>query len=75
MRQDSNLAKDTAEKQAINRGFRHEVALGIGEAHGQLPWRELRLVEGQDDDPRGDVIGDNFWPVTSVSAVQLNVRS
>ena len=36
-------------EQAINRGFRHEVALGIGEAHGQLPWRELRLVEGQGD--------------------------
>jgi hypothetical protein len=33
-------------EQAINRGFRHEVALGIGEAHGQLPWRELQLVEG-----------------------------
>jgi len=49
-------------EQAINRGFRHEVALGIGEAHGQLPWRELRLVEGQSDDPRADVIGDPVPP-------------
>ena len=47
-------------EQAINRGFRHEVALGIGEAHGQFPWRELRLVEGQDDDLRGTSSGIRF---------------
>jgi hypothetical protein len=35
-----------------------EVALGIGKAHGQFTGRELRLVEGQCDDPRADVIGD-----------------
>jgi hypothetical protein len=24
--------------------------------HGQLPWREFRLVEGQGDDPRTDIL-------------------
>ena len=40
------------------KGFRHEVALSIGKAHGQFTRRELRLVEGQCDDPGADVIGD-----------------
>ena len=37
---------------------RHWDGIAAYEAHGQLPWRELRLVEGQGDDPRADVIGD-----------------
>ena len=45
-------------EQAINRGFRHEVAFDIGKAHGQFAGRELRLVERQCDDPCADVIGD-----------------
>ena len=45
-------------EQAIDRSFRHEVALGIGKSHSQFPRRELRLVKRQCDDPRPDVIGD-----------------
>ena len=37
-------------QQAVNRGFRHEVALPIGEAHGQFPGAQLRLFQRQLDD-------------------------
>src|SRR5271168_4552411 len=57
-------------EQAINRGFRYEVALDIGKAHGQFPWREVRLVEGQCDDPCADVIGDTVpYPIRPRAAI------
>ncbi len=45
-------------EQPVNRGFRHEVALLVGEAHGQLPGAQLRQFERQLDDLVVDVRRD-----------------
>jgi hypothetical protein len=45
-------------EQAIDRSFRDEVAFGVGEAHGQFPRRQLRLVQRQIDDPLADIVRD-----------------
>jgi len=42
-------------EQPVNRGLGHEVALLVGEAHGQLPGAQLRLFQRQLDDLVVDV--------------------
>jgi hypothetical protein len=45
-------------QKAINARFRDEVALCVGEGHGQLPGRQLRLVQGQVHNLAADVVRD-----------------
>ena len=45
-------------QQAVDRGLGDEVALAIGEAHGQLARRQRRLLDRQLDDALAHVIGD-----------------
>ena len=45
-------------EQAVHRGFRDEVLPLVGEAHGQLARRQLRLIQGQLDDLAANLVGD-----------------
>lgn len=38
-------------QQAVDRGFKQEVALLVGEAHGQLTWGELTVMQSHLDNP------------------------
>ena len=44
----------------INAGFRHKAGLGVGEVDGQFARRQIRLIKGQVDDRRPDLIGILF---------------
>src|SRR5437660_1845207 len=48
----------TGLEQPINRGLRDKIAFGVGEAHGQFPRRQRRLVQRQVDDALTDIVGD-----------------
>jgi hypothetical protein len=57
-------------EQPVNRGFRHEVALLVGEVHGQFPGAQLRLFQRQLDDLVVDISRDAVphparrrWPI------------
>ena len=45
-------------QEAVNRGFRHEVALLVGEAHRQFARGKLGRLERHLDDLRADILGD-----------------
>ena len=45
-------------QQAANRRFQYEVALLVGEPYGQLPGRQLRLIQRQFDDVVMDISQD-----------------
>ena len=42
----------------INADFRHKAGLGVGEVDGQFARRQIRLIKGQVDDRRPDLIRD-----------------
>ena len=52
------LAKLTDFSEADKRGFRHKAGLGVGEVDGQFARRQIRLIKGQVDDRRPDLIRD-----------------
>src|SRR5262245_10196595 len=70
-------------EQPINRGLRDKIAFGIGEAHGQFPRRQRRLVQRQVDDALTDIVGNavpdavrpgmsvvqSFWPTGPIQVV------
>jgi hypothetical protein len=45
-------------EQAVDRGFGDEIALLVGEAHGEFARRQLRLGQGEIDDLLAPGIGD-----------------
>src|ERR1700680_3389900 len=55
----------------IDRSLRDKVLLLVGEAHSQLPRRQLRNLQSQVDDLPADIIGnaipDTIWSGTVVS--------
>ena len=58
LQQDEGWAGDQAMvlQEPIDAGFRHKAGLGVRE--GQLPRRQVWLLEGKIDDRRADLIGD-----------------
>src|SRR5215510_10598133 len=70
-------------EEPINRGLRDKIAFGVGEAHGQFPRRQRRLVQRQVDDALTDIVGDavpdavrpgmsvvqSFWPTGPIQVV------
>src|ERR1700681_4405028 len=57
-------------QQPIDRSLRDKVLLLVGEAHSQLPRRQLRNLQCQSDDLATDIIGDaipdTIWSGTAV---------
>src|SRR5450755_4714865 len=57
--------------QPIDRGFRDKILFLVGEAHGQLSWRQLWKLQRQVDDLASDIIRDpvpdTIWSGTVVS--------
>src|SRR5262249_61892225 len=45
-------------QEPINGGFRHKAALYVGEVDGALTRRQVRLLKGQIDDGRFDLVRD-----------------
>src|SRR5208282_371402 len=42
----------------IDRRLRDKIALGVGEAHGQFPRRQRRLIQRQPDDALANIVGN-----------------
>src|SRR3974377_778293 len=86
LHQDEGWASDQAMvlQEPIDSGLRHKAALGIREVDGELPWRQVRLLKGQIDDRRADLVGDLvpdpprsrlFTPPTPAPAVPVAALS
>ena len=58
--QDEGRARDQAVvlQKPINASLGYKAALGVREVDGELPGRQVRLLEGQVNDRRPDLVGD-----------------